>query len=134
MSDPLQPMDCSPPSFSVHGILQARKLEWIAFFSRGSSQPKYPTCVSCIGKQILYHQTTWEAPAIEYSITFNSSTTLFFSQYVNSSHTMLISRIQKKTKQNKTKQNSVTKGTFQGNVKSFLFLGSRISRVWAFAS
>ena len=71
----------------------------------------------------------WEAPAIEYSITFNSSTTLFFSQYVNSSHTMLISRIQKKTKQNKTKQNSVTKGTFQGNVKSFLFLVSRISRV-----
>ena len=32
------PMDCSPPGFSVHGILQARILEWTAVpFSRGSS-------------------------------------------------------------------------------------------------
>ena len=35
------PMDCSPPSFSVHGILQARMLEWVASpFSRGSSWPR----------------------------------------------------------------------------------------------
>ena len=35
------PMDCSPPGFSVHGILQARILEWVAIpFSRGSSQPR----------------------------------------------------------------------------------------------
>ena len=34
------PMDCSPPGFSVHGILQARILEWVAIpFSRGSSRP-----------------------------------------------------------------------------------------------
>ena len=33
------PMDCSLPGFSVHGILQAKILEWVAiFFSRGSSQ------------------------------------------------------------------------------------------------
>ena len=33
-------MDCSPPGSSVHGILQARILEWVAIsFSRGSSQP-----------------------------------------------------------------------------------------------
>ena len=32
------PMDCSPPCSSVHGILQARILEWVAIsFSRGSS-------------------------------------------------------------------------------------------------
>ena len=32
------PMDCNPPGFSVHGILQARILEWVAIsFSRGSS-------------------------------------------------------------------------------------------------
>ena len=42
------PMDCSPPGSSVHGILQARILEWVAIsFSRGSSQPRdktlYPT-------------------------------------------------------------------------------------------
>ena len=35
------PMDCSPPASFVHGILQARILEWVAVpFSRGSSQPR----------------------------------------------------------------------------------------------
>ena len=35
------PMDCSPPGFSVHGIFQAWILEWVAIsFSRGSSQPR----------------------------------------------------------------------------------------------
>ena len=35
------PMDCSPPGSSVHGILQARTLEWVAFpFSHGSSRPR----------------------------------------------------------------------------------------------
>ena len=35
------PMDCSPPGSSAHGILQARVLEWVAIpFSRGSSQPR----------------------------------------------------------------------------------------------
>ena len=34
-------MDCSPPGSSVHGILQARTLEWVAIaFSRGASQPR----------------------------------------------------------------------------------------------
>ena len=38
------PMDCSSPGFSVHGILQARILEWVAIpFSRGSSQPRDQT-------------------------------------------------------------------------------------------
>ena len=37
---PCDPMDCSPPGFSVHGIPQARILEWVAIsFSRGSSHP-----------------------------------------------------------------------------------------------
>ena len=39
-----KPMDCSPPAFSVHGILQARILEWVAIsFSRASSRPRDPT-------------------------------------------------------------------------------------------
>ena len=43
------PMDCSPPGSSVHGLLQARILEWIAIpFSRGSSRPRDGTQVSCI--------------------------------------------------------------------------------------
>ena len=38
------PMDYSPPGSSVHGILQARILEWVAIsFSRGSSEPRSPT-------------------------------------------------------------------------------------------
>ena len=56
------PMDCSLPGSSVHGIFQARILEWVAIpFSRGLSQSRGQTCVSCIGRWILYH-STWEAP------------------------------------------------------------------------
>ena len=41
------PMDCSLPGFTIHGILQARILEWVAIpFSRGSSQPRDQTWVS----------------------------------------------------------------------------------------
>ena len=43
------PRDCNLPGSSVHGILQARVLEWVAYpFSRGSSWPRDQTCVSCI--------------------------------------------------------------------------------------
>ena len=46
------PMDCSLPGFSVHGIFQARVLEWDAIsFSRGSSQPRDQTLVSCIASR-----------------------------------------------------------------------------------
>ena len=54
-------MDCSPPGSSVHGIFQARILEWVAIsFSRGSSGPRDWTYVSCIGRQILYLWVTWK--------------------------------------------------------------------------
>ena len=50
------PKDYSRPGSSVHGISQARILEWVAIsFSRGSSQLRDQTPVSCIGRQILYH-------------------------------------------------------------------------------
>ena len=43
------PMDYSPPGSSVHGIFQARILEWVAiFFSSGSSRPRNQTYISCI--------------------------------------------------------------------------------------
>ena len=43
------PVDCSPPGSSVHGILQARILEWVAIsFCRGSSRPRDRRQVSCI--------------------------------------------------------------------------------------
>ena len=48
------PMDYSPPGFSVHGFLQARLLEWRAFpSSRGSSQSRDWTQVSCIAGRLL---------------------------------------------------------------------------------
>ena len=45
---------CNPMDYTVHGILQARILEWVAFpFSRGSFQPRDPTQVSCIAGRSL---------------------------------------------------------------------------------
>jgi len=59
------PMDCSPPGSSIHGISQARILEQVAVsFSRGSSYPRdqaHISRISCSGKRILYHWYTWEA-------------------------------------------------------------------------
>ena len=60
------PLDCSLPDSSVCGISQSRILEWVVIsFSKDSSWPSNLThisCVSCIGRQILYHWATWEAP------------------------------------------------------------------------
>ena len=48
------PMDCSPPGSSVHEIFQARILEWVAIsFSRGSSQPRDQTRVSCTASRFF---------------------------------------------------------------------------------
>ena len=54
------PMDCSPPGSSVHGIPQAGILEWVAICSsRGSPQPRDWTCISHVS-WIHYHWTTRE--------------------------------------------------------------------------
>ena len=48
------PLDCSPPGSSVHGILQARILEWVAMpSSKGSSQPRDRTHGPCIAAGIF---------------------------------------------------------------------------------
>ena len=61
------PMDCSPP-VSVHGILQARVLEWIAMpSSRRSSQRRDQTavfCISCIAGRFFTHWATWGAQGL----------------------------------------------------------------------
>ena len=45
---------CKPMECTVHGILQARILEWVAFpFSRASSQPRDKTQVSCIAGRLF---------------------------------------------------------------------------------
>ena len=59
------PMDCSLPGSSVHKIIPARILEWVAISSsRGSSWPRdrtHVSCGSCICTWTLYHWATWEA-------------------------------------------------------------------------
>ena len=61
-------VDCSLPDSPVHGILQAKILEWVAGPSfRGSSWPRDPThvsCISCIDRWILYHQHHLGSPCL----------------------------------------------------------------------
>ena len=64
---PSDPMDCSPPGSSVHGILlQARILAWVAMpSSSGSSRPRDQTqvsYVSCIASKFFTVSATWEVP------------------------------------------------------------------------
>ena len=55
------PMDCSPPGSSIHGILQARILEWVAIpFFRGSSWPRDWIHVSWIANSFFTFWTTRE--------------------------------------------------------------------------
>ena len=59
-------MDGSRPGSSVHGILQARTLEWVAIpFSKGSSWPRDGTRVSCIAGRFFIIWTTKEAQEME---------------------------------------------------------------------
>ena len=62
VSDSLRPMDCSPPGFSLHGILQARRLEWVArLSSKGSSQPRDQARIFCMAGRIFNHWAAWGA-------------------------------------------------------------------------
>ena len=67
------------PGSSVHGISQARTLEWVAIsFLRGSSRPRDRTSIFWIGRQILYHWATKEArPGSLSSVHLLSSGQLF---------------------------------------------------------
>ena len=61
------PMDYSPPASSIHGILQARIMEWVAIpFSRGSSQPRDQTQVSHMAGRFFIIWATREA--LQYKI------------------------------------------------------------------
>ena len=65
-------MDCSPPGSSVHGILQARVLEWVAIpFSRRSSWPRDRTWVSCTAGRFFTIWASRKAPLIDAWLTYN---------------------------------------------------------------
>ena len=101
------PMDCSPPGFSVYGILQARILEWVAIpFSRGSYWPRDRTQVSCIAGRFF---TVWATREVQYmcinqffsscsSFSFNISVLMlkppwFFVVVVSPLHNLLFLQI-----------------------------------------
>ena len=65
------PMDCGPPGSSVHGILQARILEWVAIpFPRASSRPRDWTCVSCIAGRFSTIWATREAHCLSLGLLY----------------------------------------------------------------
>ena len=81
------PMDCSPLSSSVHRILQARILEWVAIlFSRGSSQSRNQTQVFCIAGRFL---TVWATREATISITFRSVRVALISFWWNTDFDLL---------------------------------------------
>ena len=82
LSHSCEPLDCSLPGSSVHEIVQARILEWVAIsFSGESSQPRR----SNIGRHILYYCTTSEVIFIRKKIkiceikTLGSISDIYFS-------------------------------------------------------
>ena len=65
MSDSCDPLDYSLLGSSIHGILQAIILEWVAIsFSRGSSQPRDQTQVSCIEGRFFTDRATRDAALV----------------------------------------------------------------------
>ena len=79
------PMDWSPPGSSVHGIFQARILEWVTISSsQGSSRPRDRTHISCIsynGRCFLYHCNT-----CDYTWLFTSTPAIFLKSNNHNNH------------------------------------------------
>ena len=83
MSDSVRPYGLQPAGSSVHGILQARVLEWVVTSSsRRSSQPRDQTCVSCLptlAGKFFTTSTIWETPSrgsVQFSSVAQSCLTL----------------------------------------------------------
>ena len=72
-----EPTDCSPPGFSVHEILQARILEWIAIpSSQGTSQPSDWTLVSCLAGRFFTVWATEKSPVVSWKTVWRLLKTL----------------------------------------------------------
>ena len=84
-------MDYSLPGSSVHKILQARMLEWVASpFSRGSSQPKDQTQVFCIAVRFFTIWVTREAPPFFVNCSINVNHSLLLDCLFSSSTSWMI--------------------------------------------
>ena len=63
------PINCSPPGSSVHGVLQAKIIEWVAMpFSRGSFWPRdwtHISYISFISRKVLYHYHHLGSPSLD---------------------------------------------------------------------
>ena len=78
VSHSLWPMNSSPPCLCIHRLLQARTLEWVAIlFSRGFSQPRDRTWVSCIIGTFFINQATKEAQETKVTIIYQKVTLLY---------------------------------------------------------
>ena len=81
----LCPAFCDPMGYTVHGLLQARILEWVAFpFSRGSSQPRDRTQISCIAGGFFTSWAIREAPTVYIfyvKVRFPVTSTLYSHKY-----------------------------------------------------
>ena len=107
------PMGCSPPGSFPQGIIQARILEWgsISYF-RGSFSPRDWTCsscVSCFGRQILYHLMPLGKP----SYRFNKSILVQWFKTIETSFTVCRLKVQSesygaKAKHRETRRESVS--------------------------
>ena len=75
------PMDCCPPGFSVHGILQVRILEWVGMpSSRRSSWPGIkPASMSCIDRWVLYHWCHLGSPRLALLISNSKQSSDYFN-------------------------------------------------------
>ena len=85
------PRHCSPPGSSVHGILQARILEWVGIqFSRGSSRPRDWTLVSCVFCIAGGFFTIWATREAVYAYLYKSYVKYkIFESYVNHEYSLM---------------------------------------------
>ena len=76
-------MNCSPPGSSVHGIIRAGILDWVAIFSsRKSSQPRdwtHFSCIFCIGRQILLSLSHLGSPKTYFQLLFRENSGITIS-------------------------------------------------------
>ena len=82
MSDFCTPVDCSLPGSSVHGISQAKILEWVAIsFSRGSSQPRDQIQVSCIAGGFFTTKPLEKPTDMQFANVFSYSEVCIFTPW-----------------------------------------------------